>query len=874
MTWTSLPAVVALVVLLSAGIYADHQNSIVAEQALRVDVAKEMNLVRANLEGNVNGDLQLTRGLIATIVTEPNMSQTRFAKLAKSLFREKTQVRNIAAAPGLVISLMYPMEGNEKAVGLDFRKDEELREAALRARDTKQLVLAGPVELKQGGQAFIGRFPVFLDPDRPTETFWGIMAAVIDIQKLYEDSGLLDKRLSIEIALTGKDALGRSGARFFGPARVAEDNPVTAEVRLPTGSWQISAVPKGGWNATPRNAWILRLAMLIGGALVVVPIVIAGRLFEQRHKHYADLRRSERRLAQLSERLELALDASQIGVWEQDLDADIIYWDDRLNEIYGKPADGKLRTFEEWSRSIHPDDCEQAKRDFAQGIATGIYSSEYRVMLPNGAIRHLRARAKSYKDGTDHKMVGAEWDVTADVALTLELERAKNLAETKNAELEAATARNEHTALHDSLTGLPNRRHLDTVLDRQAATVSTAGSGAALLHLDLDRFKQINDTLGHAVGDAVLIHTAKVLTSTVGSADFVARVGGDEFVVVCSRDISMEQLKQLANRIIQRLRQPVPYNDHQCRIGVSIGIAVDGGRPIDGPRLMVNADIALYRAKGRGRNRYEFFTEDLQSEIVRTKRVADEILGGLERNEFVPHYQLQFDAKTLEVAGVEALARWNHPIDGLQLPGKFLKIAEELNVVSVIDRLMLKQTLHDFDQWQKARLLVPHVSVNVSARRLQDEELINSLTSLSIKPGTVSFELLESIFLDDNDELMVWNVNQIKELGIDIEIDDFGTGHASIVSLLKLQPRRLKIARQLISPIAESVQQREVVESIVQIGRSLGVEVIAEGVETMLQTKILKDLGCDILQGYALSRPMSAYKIMEFLGSRRMRSAS
>ncbi|WP_318012911.1 bifunctional diguanylate cyclase/phosphodiesterase [Mesorhizobium sp. BR1-1-7] len=292
------------------------------------------------------------------------------------------------------------------------------------------------------------------------------------------------------------------------------------------------------------------------------------------------------------------------------------------------------------------------------------------------------------------------------------------------------------------------------------------------------------------------------------------------------------------------------------------------------PRLMVNADIALYRAKGRGRNRYEFFTEDLQSEIVRTKRVADEILGGLERNEFVPHYQLQFDAKTLEVAGVEALARWNQPIDGLQLPGKFLKIAEELNVVSVIDRLMLKQTLHDFDQWQKARLLVPHVSVNVSARRLQDEELINSLTSLSIKPGTVSFELLESIFLDDNDELMVWNVNQIKELGIDIEIDDFGTGHASIVSLLKLQPRRLKIARQLISPIAESVQQREVVESIVQIGRSLGVEVIAEGVEIMLQAKILKDLGCDILQGYALSRPMSAYKITEFLGSRRMRSAS
>ncbi|MGX7874063.1 bifunctional diguanylate cyclase/phosphodiesterase [Mesorhizobium sp. ORM6] len=873
-TWTILPALIAVVVLLIAGIFADHQNKIVAEQAMRVDVAKEMNLIRANLEGNVNGDLQLVRGLVATIVTEPNMSQARFAQLAESLFREKTHLRNIAAAPGLVISLMYPMQGNEKAVGLDFRKDEKQREAVLRARDTKQLVLAGPVELKQGGQAFIGRFPVFLDRDRPTETFWGIVAAVIDIQKLYEDSGLLDKKLPIEIALTGKDALGQSGPPFYGPAHVMESNPVTTEVRLPTGSWQIAAIPKGGWNAAPRSAWILRLAMLIGGALVVVPIVLAGRLLHERHKHYVDLRRSERRLAQLSERLELALDASQIGVWEQDLDSDVIFWDDRLNEIYGKPADGKLRTFQEWSRSIHADDLEQAKRDFAQGIATGVYSSQYRVMLSNGVVRHLRARAKTYKDGAAYKMVGAEWDVTADVIQARELERAKNLAETRNAELEAATARNEHTALHDTLTGLPNRRYLDIMLERQAAADSTASGGAALLHLDLDRFKQINDTLGHAVGDAVLIHTAKVLTSTVRPGDFAARVGGDEFVILCSRDISIDQLSQLADRIIQKLRQPFPYKDHQCRIGVSIGIAAGADGPVDGPGLMINADIALYRAKSRGRNRYEFSTKDLQSEIVRTKRIADEILAGLERNEFVPHYQLQFDAKTLEVAGVEALARWNHPAEGLQTPAAFLKIAEELNVVSIIDGLVLEQALQDLNRWQAAGLPVPRVSVNVSSTRLQDEELINSLGSLSIKPGTVSFELLESIFLDDNDELIVWNVNQIKELGIDIEIDDFGTGHASIVSLLKLQPRRLKIARQLIGPIAESPQQRQVVQSVVQIGRSLGVEVIAEGVETLQQAQILNELGCDILQGYGLSRPMSADEIMTFLSNRRMLAAS
>jgi EAL domain-containing protein (putative c-di-GMP-specific phosphodiesterase class I) len=289
---------------------------------------------------------------------------------------------------------------------------------------------------------------------------------------------------------------------------------------------------------------------------------------------------------------------------------------------------------------------------------------------------------------------------------------------------------------------------------------------------------------------------------------------------------------------------------------------------------LVNADIALYRAKSRGRNRYEFFTEALQSEIVRTKQVADEILGGLERNEFVPHYQLQFDAKTLEVAGVEALARWNRPIDGLQTPAAFLKIAEELNVVSIIDRMVLEQTLRDFQLWQSSGLAVPRVSVNVSAKRLQDEELINSLSSLAIKPGTVSLELVESIFLDDSDDLVIWNVNQIKELGIDNEIDDFGTGHASIVSLLKLRPRRLKIARPLIEPIVKSAGQREVVQSIIQIGKSLGVEVVAEGVETMKHAATLKDLGCDILQGFALHRPTDASGVTEFLNARPRRAAS
>lgn len=871
--WTYMPAAIAAAVLTLTAIFADHQSRIVTEQNRRADVAREVSLIRAKLEGNINSNIQLIRGLVATIVTEPSMGQERFARLAENLFREQSQLRNIAAAPDLIISLMYPVKGNEKAVGLDYRRDENQREAALRARDTRALVLAGPVDLRQGGQGFIGRFPVFLDRGRPTEAFWGIVSAVIDVQKLYRDSGILDDSLSIEIALTGKDALGGKGSHFYGEAHVTKDNPVTAQVSLPSGSWQIAAIPKGGWDTTSANVWLLRAIMLAGGALVVIPILVTGRLIGERQKHYRDLRNSEQELRRLSQRLELALDASQIGVWEHDLGTNVLLWDDRVNEIYGKPANGEPRRFDDWEGTIHPQDRKRATEDFERGVASGHYSSEYRLQLPNGEVRSVRSRAVRYQDGSGaSRMIGAEWDVTADVALTRELEHSNALAEIKNIQLEAAQARIEHDALHDPLTGLPNRRYLDEKLKR-CGTARRRGS-FALLHVDLDRFKQINDTLGHAAGDAMLVHAARVLQSTVRPEDFVARIGGDEFVVLCATDAGSDELASLADGIILQMRQPVSYHGHQCRFGVSIGIATESGNTFDPRRLLINADIALYRAKRMGRSRHEFFTEDLQAEIVRTKRVADEILSGLERNEFVAHYQLQFDSKTLAIAGVEALVRWMHPEKGLLAPDAFLSVAEDLNVVAEIDRLVLEQTLQNFAKWTKSGLPIPRISVNVSAKRLRDEDLVRGLSLLDIRPGTVSFELVESIFLDESDDVVVQNVDLIKKLGIDIEIDDFGTGYASVVSLLKLQPRRLKIDRQLVVPIVASPQQRQVVASIIEIGKSLGIEVVAEGVETLKHANVLKDLGCDVLQGYALSRPMDEDSLADFVANWSRHAAS
>ncbi|MDO9417128.1 sensor domain-containing protein [Pararhizobium sp.] len=576
---------------------------------------------------------------------------------------------------------------------------------------------------------------------------------------------------------------------------------------------------------------------------------------------------TERRLAEISRSLELALEISQIGVFEANIDTGSLHWDDRLLEIYGVTREEISNSTFDWESMLHPDDAERAMRTVADSAKDARpFTNEFRIVRRDGSIRHIRARGAPYidKSGT-HRLIGANWDVTPDIELRAELERSKVLAEQRSDDLEAAKVSIEYNALHDHLTGLPNRRYMDQTLEQTAAECLVSGASVAILHIDLDRFKQINDTLGHQAGDSMLVHVAEVLSKNMRSGDFVARVGGDEFVFIST--VAPDQTRKLAiiaGRIIEELRRPVEFNGHLCRFGASIGIACDGPN-VDPKQLLINADIALYRAKSLGRNRYEFFSHEIQAQILTTKRVADEILHGIEQNAFVAYYQPQFDAKTFDVVGVETLARWDHPVRGILAPDSFLNIAEDLNVVAVIDHSILTQALNDLKAWQRNGIAIPKVSVNVSSRRLHDPHLADSLRSLNIEPGTVSFELLESIFLDDVDVTVTENLRQIRSLGIDIEIDDFGTGHASIVSLLQLSPRRLKIDRTLVNPIDTSVEQRKLVGSMIEIGRSLGIEVVAEGVETFAHAAILRDLGCDILQGYAFAAAMTAGKLADFV---------
>ncbi len=458
-----------------------------------------------------------------------------------------------------------------------------------------------------------------------------------------------------------------------------------------------------------------------------------------------------------------------------------------------------------------------------------------------------------------HRTVRRSMEALA--AQAARLEQARDAVEARNRELVSLRNAAEHDALHDELTGLANRRGFEREIERLAKARHAPGNGVAILHIDLDRFKEINDTLGHAAGDAVLRHVGETLRGLTRSDDFVARIGGDEFVVARVCDGDRRSLSEFAERVVARLSEPVEMEGSLCQFGASVGIEVGvsyaPGGDLDPSRLIANADIALYHAKERGRGRVEFFSEALRAAVEQSKALSDDMALGLGRGEFVAVYQPQIDVTDGGLHGVEALARWRHPERGELAPGVFLPIAERLRKTADVDHVIQQQALRDLEAWDALGLRVPRLSINVSSQRLRDAAFTDVLMRAPHARGRVSVEVLETIFTDTIDDALQMTIDNLFDGGISVEIDDFGTGHASLLSLLSLKPARLKIARELVAPLPDSADHVNLARSICDIARSLGVGVIAEGVETAAQRDALVELGCTVMQGYFFARPMT-----------------
>ena len=559
-----------------------------------------------------------------------------------------------------------------------------------------------------------------------------------------------------------------------------------------------------------------------------------------------DIKTVELESQRLAQRLEIALEAAGMGLWELNLDTGEAYWDDGLLRILGERDGRNIRSGEDWLEYVHPDDRAKIYPYLEHCIERRLeINCDYRLLNPRGETIYIRALAK-FVDNAEHgpRYYGVNIDITRDKRQTEELEKARKLL--------------EFESRHDSLTKLANRRKLEEVY---AAQVKAGNTTMSVMHLDIDHFKQINDTLGHNAGDATLQHAANILQRHIKGNALVSRVGGDEFVALIFENWPQSHLQAIADEIIRDMSVPFLYGAQKCTIGSSIGVATY----CDNDDLFINADLALYAAKKAGRRRCRFYTRSMKKEARRRKETFDALSAGFERGEIICHYQPQFDGVTLKPTGLEALVRWDRQTNGLIMPDQFLGVAKDMGILSEIDGLVLRRVLEDLHNWSRAGVVVPPISVNVSACRLNDPSFADQLQALEIPDGMLSIELLESAFLDTKNDVVASNLKVVADLGIHLEIDDFGSGHASIASLLAISPKRLKIDRTLISPITSSQQQRHLVRNIIGIGHMLGIKVVAEGVETAQHVELLQTMGCDFLQGFGLSQPLDEKAVPHFL---------
>ena len=441
----------------------------------------------------------------------------------------------------------------------------------------------------------------------------------------------------------------------------------------------------------------------------------------------------------------------------------------------------------------------------------------------------------------------------------------KSIIEQHLQKLEQSTQEMRWLAMHDPLTGLGNRRHADNHIAHLTECGVNRQQDFCLIHLDVDRFKDVNDTLGHEAGDYILKAVAQLLPPLIGPDAHCYRIGGDEFLITLDTERRQDVVTDIAETIVTALSQPILYNGHACRIGASLGIAFGRDADFNAAACLVNADLALYETKKAGRNGYRFFSANMNKASRQRRDLADLLLSAIEAEEFIPYYQPQFYSDGFQLRGVETLCRWRSPERGWISPGEFLGVAEELKVVGKIDEILFRKAAKDLEEIRNQGLHLPKISFNVTADRLLHANLADDLLNTIGAEVKIALELLESMSLDSLSPSVQWSIDTLKERGIEIEIDDFGSCRASVAGLIAVKPDAMKIDRAIIMPLTESQQHRQLVQAMIEIGRALNIEVVGEGVETDEHIEILRALGCDVQQGFGLARPMPFDQLIELL---------
>jgi len=427
-----------------------------------------------------------------------------------------------------------------------------------------------------------------------------------------------------------------------------------------------------------------------------------------------------------------------------------------------------------------------------------------------------------------------------------------------------------HSAYHDPLTRLPNRALFQDRLAQEVGRARRAGNSTAVLLLDLDRFKTINDTLGHGAGDKLLIEVARRLKARTREGDTIARLGGDEFVMIASALRFKDDAAGIAEQLLEVLKPEVQIAEHELHVSASIGIAIFPEDGDDGTTLMQNADVALYRAKELGRDNYQMFETKLNQRAMERLVLERDLGRAIHDKEFILHYQPQFDLQTGAMRGVEALVRWQLP-DQVVSPARFIPVAEESGLIVPLGRWVLEEATRACVQFNKQSSKPLRICVNVSALQIQRPNFANEVSEIlresGLPPDRLVVELTESALMQ-KPEQGSYAMEQLQQMGVRIAMDDFGTGHSSLNYVSVLPISMLKIDRSFVLNCTKRKTDASILAAIVTMGHAMGLKVLAEGVETEEQATMLRNQGCDEVQGFLYSRPVSADRMMRMLGGK------
>ena len=566
-----------------------------------------------------------------------------------------------------------------------------------------------------------------------------------------------------------------------------------------------------------------------------------------------DRKKAEDALRESEERYALAAHGANDGLWDWKLGTNEVYFSPRWTRMLGYSDNEIWSDPEEWFSRIHPADRERVRAQFAahcQG-STPEFSSEYRIRHKSGQYIWMLSRGIAVRDedGVAVRIAGSQTDIT-------------------------------EGKIADTLTELPNRTYfMDKLESAFTAKANPGASPFAVLFLDLDRFKVVNDSLGHAAGDQLLVGVAQRLRSSVRgqglsgrlaeSASTVARLGGDEFAILVEGIRDQDDAAVVAERILKQLGAAFSLDGRQVFAIGSIGIAMSssGDTPED---LLRNADTAMYYAKAHGRGRFEVFDQGMRERVVARMEIEADLKKAVKAHEFVLHYQPKVSLVDQRITGFEALVRWNHPRRGLLYPSEFIPVAEETGLIVPLGLWILHEACRQMAAWHKSMIGEPalSISVNISFKQLAEASLADDveriLTETGLEPATLKLEITESSIME-NAQLAIATLRRFKELNISLEIDDFGTGYSSLSYLRQLPFDTVKIDRSFVKEMGTCDDTSEIIGTILQLARSLNMDVVAEGVETQDQLTRLTEMGCHSGQGYYFSRPVDAERALRLI---------